>query len=803
LKLLHLSRSIPRRGTPSVPLSDGTTPPQNQLFLSYFVGWHARYQGAGAAETLISAAAGFGAGALSLYAPVWAMFPANLPRSVSLASAIAVGTVVFIAAYRTQAGKRSRQVATGKLASALLDTNRECMKLLDVNGRMLRISEYGATLMDAPSPLELAGADWLSFWEGADSVAAKAAFDNVLAGRDASFRALCRTTTGRPKWWDSRLTPVRDNGGRVVAVVCASSDVTDETELLTQLQAKNALMSEMEAHMPIVFYSYSASFDYFHYITAGCTKVFGLEPAVFVKDPSAWMKLVVDDDLEPLLAEMNRIVRESTDGRAQYRIRKADGSLRWLRSTGYPVCDESGRVLRIVGITEDITAEQERIMALDRLAYTDSLTGLANRAALLRELQVRCTAGRAFGLMFVDLDRFKVLNDTLGHVAADHLLQSVGCVIRKALPCDAFVARLGGDEFAVLIGSVPDKTGLGRLAESLLADLSRSHLEQRAGVFTTASIGISQFPDHGANPEALLSSADVAMYAAKKAGRNSFQFAGKEAAATIDDFELERDLPEALASSQFLLHFQTIHEPATLAVCGVEALIRWRHPTRGLIPPGVFIPILEETGFITDVGVWVLDSALNQLAAWRRAGATDLCMSVNVSARQLADDVIVREVERALKQYGIPPHQLAIELTETALMQNPSEAQKTINALKRLGVRIAIDDFGTGYSSLMYLADFAPETLKIDRHFTSKIGHDAATQTIVEGIIGLSRKLGIKVVAEGVEEQEQLDILRQVQCDYVQGYLLSRPQPPEALTDAISAARARERDTSRRTSSVS
>jgi EAL domain-containing protein (putative c-di-GMP-specific phosphodiesterase class I) len=388
-------------------------------------------------------------------------------------------------------------------------------------------------------------------------------------------------------------------------------------------------------------------------------------------------------------------------------------------------------------------------------------------------------------------------------VAADHLLQNVGRIIRKALPGDAFVARLGGDEFAVLIGSVPDKAGLGLLAGSLLADLLRSHLEQRAGVFTTASIGISQFPDHGANPETLLSSADVAMYAAKKAGRNSFQFAGKEAAATIDDFELERDLPEALVSSQFLLHFQTIHEPATLAVCGVEALIRWRHPTRGLIPPGVFIPILEETGFIADVGVWVLDSALSQLAVWRRAGATDLCMSVNVSARQLADDVIAREVERALKQYDIPPGQLEIELTETALMQNPSEAQKTIDALKRLGVRIAIDDFGTGYSSLMYLADFAPETLKIDRHFTSKIAHDAATQAIVEGIIGLSRKLGIKVVAEGVEEPEQLDILRQVRCDYVQGYLLARPQPPEALTDAIRCADASERDAYRTTSNVS
>jgi diguanylate cyclase (GGDEF)-like protein/PAS domain S-box-containing protein len=788
LKLSRLRRSIREDGAPGYIPGDGVTPPQNQLFLSYFVAWHSRYRNVGAAQTLISAAAAFGAGSLCLGLPFWSRLPANLSQAASITGAVVAGVATFVAAWRVQMANRAQQLATATLAATLLDTNRECMKLLDLDGRMLRVTEYGAELMDASSPLDLAGADWLSFWQGDHSVAAKAAFEEARAGRRAWFQAPCSTTTGKPKWWDCRLSPIRDDEGNVVAVVCASTDITSQTELLTQLRAKNELMSEMEDHVHLVFYSYSANFDYFHYVTAGCARVFGIEQSVFTQDPSAWLKLVVEDDLEPLLREMARIVEESTEGRAEYRIRKADGSIRWLRSTGYPVRDESGKVLRIVGITEDVTAEQERIAALDRLAHTDSLTGLANRAALLREIQERCVAGRPFGLMFVDLDRFKVLNDTLGHVAADHLLKNVGNLITGALPSDAFVARLGGDEFAVLIGSVPEKEGLGRLAESLLNELSCSRLEERAGVFTTASIGISQYPEHGAHPEVLLSSADVAMYAAKKAGRNGFQFAGKEAAATIDDFELERDLPDALASTQFLLHFQTIHEPVSLSVQGVEALIRWRHPTRGLIPPGVFIPILEETGFIADVGVWVLDSALSQLAAWRQAGAIGLGMSVNVSARQLRGDAIVREVDRALKQHGIPPGKLEIELTETALMQNPAEAQKAIGALKRLGVRIAIDDFGTGYSSLKYLADFAPHTLKIDRHFTSKIASDAATQSIVEGIIGLSRKLGIKVVAEGVEEQAQLDILRRVNCDFVQGYLLSRPEPPEALAGAIGSS---------------
>ena len=519
------------------------------------------------------------------------------------------------------------------------------------------------------------------------------------------------------EWWDTRLTPIKNNAGRVVAVVGASLDVTNQTDLLAELQSKNELVSEMEAHMPLVFYTYSADFQSFHYVSAGSSKVFGIEPQTLRLNPTAWVDLVLEEDLPSLRAEMHRIVSQSVEGRVEYRIRRADGSIRWLRSTGYPVRASDGTVLRIIGTAEDITGERERIATLDKQAFTDSLTGLANRAALFREMEARCAARAPFGLMFVDLDRFKVLNDTLGHVAADRLLKGIGAVIKAALPPDAYVARLGGDEFAVLIGCIADKTGLESLAQALLAELLRSGRNDGAGAFVTASIGISLYPEHGANHEALLTSADVAMYAAKKAGRNCFMFAGKEAAETIDDFALERDVPDALASNQFLLHYQTIHEPRTLSVHSTEALLRWNHPRRGLIAPGVFVPILEETGFIAEVGSWVLDHALSQLAQWRRHGAVGLGMSVNVSARQLRGDGIVWEVERALKKFGIPPVQLEIELTETTLMENPDRAQKVIAALKALGVRIAIDDFGTGYSTLKYLADFAPDTLKIDRAF--------------------------------------------------------------------------------------
>ncbi|CAB3802982.1 putative bifunctional diguanylate cyclase/phosphodiesterase [Pararobbsia alpina] len=782
MKSWRFGSSTHNSSSSGVTLSGDSAAPKNQLFLSNFLSWFSSYRKTNVTDALVAVTAGFGVGSLCTLVQPWLGSPTGLPESARVAVAAIVGATISVAVYRKLSGDRARQSAAAALASALLDANRECMKLIDANGRMLRVSEYGAALMDAASPAELAGADWLGFWEGESCAAARSSFAGAISGNRTSFRGLCHTTTGRPKWWDSRLIPIKDDAGRVVAVVCASLDITSQTDLLTQLQEKNELMSEMEAHMPLVFYSYSANFEHFHYVSTGAVKVFGITSAVLRENPTAWLDLVIPDDLDRLHEEMRRIVTDSADGKAQYRIRKADGSVRWLRSTGYPVRDGRGSVVRIIGTTEDVTAEQEWITALDQLAYADSLTGLANRAALVREIERRCAMGAPFGLMFVDLDRFKVLNDTLGHVAADRLLKGIGDIIRAALPPDAFVARLGGDEFAALIGSVAEKGGLERLAETLLSEFSHGGRAVRADAFVTASIGISLYPEHGAGHEALLTSADVAMYAAKKAGRNGFKFAGIEAAKTIGDFELERDLPDALASGQFVLHFQAIHEPGSLSVHSAEVLIRWHHPTRGLIPPGVFIPILEEMGCITGVGVWVLNGALSQLAAWRRSGASNLGISVNVSAKQLRGEAIVEEVDRALKKYNIPPGKLEIELTETVLMENPLQAQKAVAALTSLGVRIAVDDFGTGYSSLKYLADFAPHTLKIDGSFTAKLANDAATRTIVEGIIGLSHKLGIDVIAEGVEQEEQLDILREVKCDYVQGFLLGRPETPDCFS---------------------
>jgi len=758
--------------------SDGSAsawPARNQQFLSYFLVRYGQATAAPLTILLIAISAGVGISSLVHHLTAEAAMP------VRLAASITVGVVALACIHRKLAADYRLRCAAVALASGMLNANRDCLKVLSTDGKLLRVSEHGAALMEAESPDELSGADWLNFWNGNDRALAENACRDAVAGISTSFTGSCATTKGQKKWWNSTVSPIAGKDGSIVGLLCASEDVTQQCDLMKTLRERDELMHEMESHVRLVFYSYSPDFQHFHHVSAGVERVFGITAEQLATTPSAWLELVCAVDIGPLRAEMHRIASEGVEGRFEYRIRRPDGCLCWIRSTAYPVRDETGAVVRIVGVSEDITVEQERLAALDRLAHTDGLTGLANRSALVRQMKTLCSRDAAFALMFIDLDRFKVLNDTLGHTAADRLLKNIAEIIQAALPEDACVARLGGDEFAVILNGEADKGRLATLAHTLLSAFSSGVPADSADPFVTASIGISVYPENGRDHESLLTSADIAMYAAKKGGRNGFRFAGKASSDVLGDFELERILPLALASGQFVLHFQGIHQPTSLAMTGVEALIRWNHPARGMVRPASFIPILEESGFIVEVGAWVMDAALAQLAYWRNAGEKDLRMSVNVSARQLRDNTLVAIVDEALRKHQLPPRCLEIELTESALMENTSLAQETLIALKRLGVRIAIDDFGTGYSSLGYLADFSPDTVKIDRSFTARLGRDAAAAAIVRGIIQMSHELGMKVTAEGVETSNQLQTLREASCDFAQGYLLTKPTSAESL----------------------
>jgi diguanylate cyclase (GGDEF)-like protein/PAS domain S-box-containing protein len=434
----------------------------------------------------------------------------------------------------------------------------------------------------------------------------------------------------------------------------------------------------------------------------------------------------------------------------------------------------------------------ERKLAKDRieyLAHFDSLTGLANRFSLNSRLAQTLLEAkreeRLLAVMFIDLDRFKMINDTLGHHIGDLLLVETASRLDKTVRKSDIVARLGGDEFVVVLTMLTDPADAAHLASKMIEALGAPYQIEGKELHSTPSIGISIFPNNGDDPDILMKHADAAMYSAKDHGRNNFKFfSASMTEAASERMEIERDLRQALKVGQFELHYQPqICTRRNDKVCGVEALVRWRHPERGLIPPLKFIPIAEETGVIEELGLWVLNEACRQLAVWRNEGIKELRMAVNLSAHQLRSADLVESVRDAIKKYSLKEGDLELEVTESTAMTNPEWAIGQLKALRDLGVELAIDDFGTGYSSLAYLKLLPIHTLKLDRAFVSDIETDENDAAISAATIALAHSLGLKVVAEGIETEGQSRFLREHGCDMLQGYLYGRPEPAAALSE--------------------
>jgi diguanylate cyclase (GGDEF)-like protein len=426
-------------------------------------------------------------------------------------------------------------------------------------------------------------------------------------------------------------------------------------------------------------------------------------------------------------------------------------------------------------------------------AFHDGLTGLPNRAmfldALDRALKKARRAGSRFSVFFIDLDRFKVVNDTLGHIAGDRLLQSVAERLREGVRETDLIARLGGDEFVILAEGHGGPEDVSRIAGSVLAHLDRAFRIDEREVGLTASIGIASYPDDGEDLDTLVKNADIAMYQAKEEGRNAFRFYTPAInKLTLQRFDLEARLRGALERGEFFLQYQPVVHLATGRVLSVEALLRWRDPVSGLIMPGEFIPIAEETGAILAIGRWVIDRACRDLKEWDAAGLHELGVAVNVSARQVLHHGLVGEVFEALQRNGISPERLELEITETMMMHDPAGAERALRSLNGLGVRLAVDDFGTGYSSLSLVRRFPFDTVKIDRSFVSGCPEDRESMAIVQAVATLARMLGLTIIAEGVETQAQRVAVAAAGCAYAQGYLFSRPVDPGRVPEIARAS---------------
>jgi diguanylate cyclase (GGDEF)-like protein len=445
----------------------------------------------------------------------------------------------------------------------------------------------------------------------------------------------------------------------------------------------------------------------------------------------------------------------------------------------------TGVVYRIAGIAEDITERKLAEERLMHLAHYDVLTSLPNRVLFYDRLKLALAHAKrnqwTVGVMLIDVDRFKNVNDTLGHAVGDRLLQQVSERLMRSVRAGDTVGRLGGDEFAVVLSNLATAQDGNLVAQKIMSSFKDPfRLEEGGEIYVTASIGISLYPDDSTDQDALIKNADAAMYRAKEVGRNAYRFYTPEMnARALELLSMESSLRRALDRREFLLYYQPKVNVTSGEIVGVEALLRWRHPERGLVSPVEFMPVLEETGLIVPVGEWVVKAVCAQISVWQSAGIDPKAVAINLSARQFVDKDLGTTIKRILEENRIDPHLIEFEITESSLMANTEESIRTLELLAHLGVGLSIDDFGTGYSSLGYLKRFPLDALKIDRSFVRDITTSTDDATITRAVISMAHSLGLKVIAEGVETQEQIAFLAEHGCDEFQGFYFSRPLPSD------------------------
>jgi diguanylate cyclase (GGDEF)-like protein/PAS domain S-box-containing protein len=483
--------------------------------------------------------------------------------------------------------------------------------------------------------------------------------------------------------------------------------------------------------------------------------------------------------------EMWRCLQDNGHWKGEIWDQKKTGEVypKWASISAIRDADQN--VMFHIASYSDISERKANEARIDYLAHHDALTGLINRYNLENRLDQALLSAHRDGLlvavMFIDMDRFKTINDTLGHHVGDQLLIEVARRLREGVRESDIVARLGGDEFIVVLTHITDEMDAAPLADKILRSLGQPYIFDGKELHSTPSIGIAVYPGDGEDGPSLMKNADTAMYHAKEFGRNNVQyFTPAMNAAASERLGLENDLHQALRNNQLHLHYQPQVRSRGGGVFGVEALARWRHPVHGDISPLKFIPIAEESGLIEALGSWVLEAACRQLGAWRAEGVADLRMAVNLSAQQLRSPGLVQSVDALLKRHGLKGRDLELEITESVAMENPERAIDQLQALRDLGIQLAIDDFGTGYSSLAYLKRLPIQVLKLDRTFVRDIETDPSDAEISAATLALAHNLGLKVVAEGVETEAQRDFLIRHQCDFMQGFLFSKPLPAEA-----------------------
>ena len=577
--------------------------------------------------------------------------------------------------------------------------------------------------------------------------------------------------------FQTHLEPQPNEKNEVVGVIGVAIDVTESQRHLDAMRRLQANLERAQSAAQVGSWEVdlrsgevSWSTELYHLL--------GLNPATKPPPRADFKKYSYPGDLD---AVRTAVTQASVTGKpytVDRRLITANGKIRWVQQHGQFEFDGYGRPLRLLGTAVDISARKEAEEGLAHRATHDYLTGALNRSVLYERLSETIESAakghNKAAVVFIDLDNFKDVNDQHGHANGDLLLGTLAGRFRETMRHGDSLVRAGGDEFVALIGDAGGREEITLVAERLFAALVEPVVFDGLAHRQTASLGISVFPDDGSDAETLVRKADTAMYNAKESGKNSYRFYTAAMDASGERQEVEHALRRAISGDELLLCFQPVVDNAGKIV-SAEALVRWRHPLLGIISPADFVPIAEASGLILELDAWVIRNACANLHAWRAAGVPAIRLSINISARQFQHPHLLRTLRSALDEYGIAAGLLELELTEGVLMDDFDSASRTLEELKAMGIRLAIDDFGTGYSSLSYLKHLPIDTIKIDRSFISEIPGDNGDVAIVNAIVTLARILGRTITAEGVETRGQLDLLTDIGCDYLQGFLFSRP----------------------------
>ncbi|MBP1156646.1 MULTISPECIES: EAL domain-containing protein [unclassified Paenibacillus] len=569
---------------------------------------------------------------------------------------------------------------------------------------------------------------------------------------------------------------------KIQGVIGIGRDVSEQN--LTQkelISSKNQLQNIFNS-LDACFWSHDVVTNTKAIISPACEKIYGYSQHFFISDPLFWIKVIHPDDKDKVQKYRQRIYTGESV-KQEYRIIHATGQIKWVSDHTIPVFNERAELIRLDGLVSDITQRKVAEEQLYFMAFHDVLTGLPNRRMYRNKLDKALANAQdkyKVVVMYLDLDRFKYVNDSLGHMMGDRLLQIVADRLKACLDEEDTISRQGGDEFTILLNKVASLEHIYPIANKILDTIVQPiRLDHHEFILTT-SVGVSVYPDHGQDSHTLIKQADQAMYLAKEHGKNNFKLYEPDIT-TISSRKwiLEQSLRKAMKNDELSLHYQPIVDLRRGSMIGLEALVRWHQSELGYIPPTEFIPIAEECGLIIPIGEWILRSACMQNKLWQKKGYHPIFVSVNISARQFENANFVPMVESILSETRLEPQYLKLEITESTAMSSAEDMIKRLEKLQALGVHLSIDDFGTGYSSLSYLKKFQIGTLKIDQSFIKDINIDPNQEAIINAIVAMAKNLRIHVIAEGVELLQQVEFLKNIGCYDMQGYFFSKPLATE------------------------